>query len=136
MYVLAAQKVLMKFPDLIRFIPQFVRKNGYGPGSSIRIEPKANGLSVIDQMREATKLSITRTPTPDESKDTRLNVASPVVESGRVVLVDGSWNDELITEVCGFPAVAHDEYVDLLCYAIDYHFKGVSSNKNLSGFFR
>jgi hypothetical protein len=24
--------------------------------------------------------------------------------------------------VCGFPAKPHDEYVDVLCYAIDYHF--------------
>ena len=35
--------------------------------------------------------------------------------------MDGSWNDEFVIEICGFPALKHDEYVDLLCYAIDYH---------------
>ena len=134
-YILNAKKVLLKFPDLIRFIPNYVRENGYTGSSSIRIEPKANGLSVIDQLREMTKLNITRTPTPKESKETRLNVASPTVESGRVVIVDGSWNDEFITEVCGFPAKAHDEYVDLLCYAVDYHSSHTLATRDLSSLF-
>ncbi len=121
LYITCAAKVYMKFPDLLRFIPTFVRNNGYTPGSSLRIEPKANGLSVIDQMREQTGLNVTKTPTPRDSKETRLNAASPFVECGRVVLVDGAWNEEFKEEVCGFPAMPHDEYVDTLCYAIDYH---------------
>ena len=120
-YITKAKKVNMKFPDLVRFIPDFVYKNGYGDRSSIRIEPKANGLSVIDQLRESTGLNVTTTPSPTESKETRLNAASPTVECGRVFLVEGSWNDEFIDEVCGFPTKPHDEYVDLLCYAIDHY---------------
>jgi phage terminase large subunit-like protein len=33
------------------------------------------------------------------------------------------WNEEFTEEVCGFPAKAHDEYVDLIGYAIDFHLK-------------
>lgn len=136
LYISAAQKSLLKFPDLIRFIPKFVNQTGYGPKSSIRIEPKANGLSVIQQLKESTHLNVMSTPSPTESKETRLNAASPAVESGRVILVDGSWNDEFITEVCGFPSKEHDEYVDLLCYAIDYHKIGREIKKqDLSGIF-
>lgn len=128
-YVSAAEKVLMKFPDLIRFIPRWVRDNGYTFKSSIRIEPKANGISVVDQLQEVTGLNITKTPSPQDDKETRLNAASPAVECGRVVLVDGAWNEEFVEEVCGFPSMKHDEYVDLLCYAIDYfiggHFKPI-----------
>lgn len=120
LYITSAKKVNMKFPDLIRFIPSYVRENGYTPRSSIRIEPKANGLSVIDQLRELTDLNVVATPTPRESKETRLNAASPFVESGHVVLVDAPWNEMFIDEVCGFPAKPHDEFVDLLCYAINY----------------
>jgi predicted phage terminase large subunit-like protein len=120
-YITKAKKVNMKFPDLVRFIPDFVYKNGYGDRSSIRIEPKANGLSVIDQLRESTGLNVTTTPSPTESKETRLNAASPTIECGRVFLVEGSWNDEFIDEVCGFPTKPHDEYVDLLWYAIDHY---------------
>ena len=134
-YILHAEKVNMKFPDLLRHIPQYVKQNGYTAGSSIRIEPKANGLSVIDQLKESTGLNVTRTPTPKESKETRLNVASPTVESGRVVLVEGAWNEAFIDEVCGFPAKPHDEYVDVLCYAVDYFHKAAHANKNLATLF-
>lgn len=120
-FIVCGRKVRMKFPDLCRFLPGYVKRNCYGAGSTVRIEPKANGLSVIDQLRETTDLNVVPTPTPKDSKETRLNTASPYVESGRVWLVEGEWNDEFIDEVCGFPAKAHDEYVDLLCYAIDYH---------------
>ena len=132
-YITHAAKVNMKFPDLLRFIPSYAKEHGYGMGSSIRIEPKANGLSVIDQLKEVTGLNVTRTPSPTESKETRLNAASPVVECGRVFLVEGSWNEQFLDEVCGFPAKPHDEYVDVLCYAIDYYHR--HKNKDLSGLF-
>lgn len=119
-YITAAKKVNYKFPDLIKFLPSWVADNGYNAESTIRIEPKANGLSVIDQLRETTSLNVVATPAPTESKETRLIAKSPIVECGRVYLVQGSWNEEFVEEVSGFPARAHDEYVDLLVYAIDY----------------
>ena len=122
LYITHGRKVRMKFPDLLRFIPQYAQEHGYSPKSSIRIEPKANGVSVIDQLREVTRLNVTSTPSPTESKGTRLNAASPSIECGRVALVDGDWTEDFLSEVCGFPAKPHDEYVDVLCYAIDYHF--------------
>jgi predicted phage terminase large subunit-like protein len=119
-YIYNAKKVNMKFPDLCRFLPKWVGQNYYNKKSTLRIEPKANGLSVIDQLREDTNLNVTKTPTPTESKETRLNVCSPFVESGRVILVEGDWNEGFVQEVCGFPAETHDEYVDVMCYAIDF----------------
>lgn len=121
LYITHAQKVYKEFPAFIRFIPEYVKEHGYGNRSTIRIEPKANGLSVLQQIKDVTSLNVTRTPTPSESKETRLNAASPSIECGRVILVDGAWNEEFIEEVCGFPVKPHDEYVDCLCYAIDYH---------------
>lgn len=120
LYITCAEKVYMKFPDLVRHIPQYVKSNGYSRRSSVRIEPKANGISVIDQLQELTDLNVVATPSPNESKETRLNANSPFVECGRVYLVDGVWNEAFIDEVCGFPAKPHDEFVDLLNYAIDY----------------
>ena len=120
-YITNAKKVYMKFPELIRFIPTYVSENGYSKRSSIRIEPKANGLSVIDQLKETTGLNVVKTPTPKDSKETRLYAASPTIESGRIFLVEGIWNEAFTTEVCGFPSMPHDEYVDVLYYAIDYY---------------
>jgi predicted phage terminase large subunit-like protein len=132
LYILCAKKVRYKFPELIRFLPTYVREHGYTAQSTIRIEPKANGLSVVDQLKESTRLNITCTPSPVDSKETRLNAASPKVECGRVILVDGPWNEEFIEEICGFPAKEHDEYVDLLFYAVDYHLnsdQGISAQE-------
>lgn len=121
LYIVHAEKVNMKFPDLLRWLPTYAQAHGYGYGSSIRIEPKANGLSVIDQLKETTGLTVVATPSPKDSKETRLNAASPFVEGGRVILVGGAWNEALVDEVCGFPSKPHDEYVDVLCYACGYH---------------
>lgn len=121
LYITHAHKVMMKFPDLIRFIPQYAQEHGYNRRSSIRIEPKANGISVIDQMKATSGLNVVSTPSPKDSKETRLYAASPAVECGRVILVEGAWNEAFEDEICGFPAKPHDEYVDILGYAIDYH---------------
>jgi predicted phage terminase large subunit-like protein len=75
---------------------------------------------VVQQLQDSTPLNVTKTPTPTDGKATRLNTCSPKVECGRVVLVEGNWNEDFIDEVCGFPTKVHDEYVDILCYAIDY----------------
>lgn len=121
LYITHGQKVNYRFPELLRFIPQYTQAQGYGKGSSIRIEPKANGISVVDQLKEQTGLNVVCTKPPHDSKETRLCAASPTVEGGRVFLVSGAWNEDFIDEVCGFPVKPHDEFVDLLCYAIDYH---------------
>jgi predicted phage terminase large subunit-like protein len=120
LYITCATKVNMKFPDLCRFIPKYVSEHGYTSKSTIRIEPKANGLSVIDQLREQTRLNVVSTPTPKESKEVRLNSVSPIVESHHVFLLKGDWTEAFVNEVSSFPTAPHDEYVDLLCYAINY----------------
>lgn len=121
LYITHAEKFNLNFPHLIRRLPEYVRAHGYTSGSTIRIEPKANGISVIDELKDKTDLNVTRTPVPKDSKETRLNVAAPSVEGGHVYLVDGQWNDAFIDEVCGFPVKPHDEFADVLGYAIDYH---------------
>ncbi|MDV3750647.1 hypothetical protein CMU19_04470 [Elizabethkingia anophelis] len=126
MYITSRIKVRKEFPDLIRFIPEYVSANGYDYDSTVRVEPKANGLSVIQALKNGTTLNITNTPTPKDDKKARLYSVSPKIECGRVYLVEGLWNHEFIDEVCGFPNAPHDEDVDLLCYAIN-HFLSESS---------
>ncbi len=120
-YIVHAKKVWKEFPELLRFLPEYMYANGYDDNvSTLRVEPKANGKSVVQQLKDSTKLNVTYTPTPTDAKDVRLHAVAPKVECGRVFLVDGEWNEEFIDEVCGFPTKVHDEYVDLLGYAINY----------------
>lgn len=137
LYILGAAKVRMGFPELIEWIPRWARQHHYEDNSMIRIEPKANGISVIQQLRRQSHLNVTQTPSPTESKETRLNAASPMIECGRVVLIEGTWNRDFMDEVTGFPNMKHDEFVDLLCYATDYHLKTDARNlKSIVSHFR
>lgn len=119
-YIIHAKKVWKSFPDLIRFLPEYMSANYGSSSSTLRIEPKANGISVYQQLKESTELNVTKVPAPTTSKSERLHAKSPKIECGRVYLVDGDWTDEFIDEVCGFPQRTHDEYVDILGYCIDY----------------
>lgn len=120
LYIAHAARVRKAFPDLVRWVPDYVRAHGYSARSTLRVEPKANGISVIDQLRRDTDLNVARTPSPREGKTARLHAATPALEAGRVRLVEGGWNAMLADEVCGFPAAPHDEFVDCLCYAVEH----------------
>lgn len=136
LYITNAVRVFKKFPDLVKFIPEWVNANGYTNQSTIRIEPKASGISVVDQLKDITNLNVTYTPSPKDDKATRLNAVSPKIEAGRVVLVSGGWNEDFIDEICGFPARRHDEYPDLISYSIDYHLMQKPKPVNAADFLR
>lgn len=124
LYILNRAKVRKEFPDLIKWLPTWVKSNGYDSESSIRIEPKASGLSVIQSLRDETDLNITNTETPKDSKKARLHAVTPKIEARRIYLIEGHWNEEFIDEVSGFPNAPHDEDVDLLVYAINHFLTG------------
>lgn len=118
-YLCHAMKVWKEMPDLLRFLPDYMSAHGGGSESKLNVEPKANGISVVQMLRETTTLNVCETPTPRDDKEVRLRAVSPRIECGRVLMVEGSWNDDFLDEVCGFPAQPHDEFVDILGYAIN-----------------
>lgn len=118
-YVRMASSVWKEQPDLERHIPVFAAANGYGKSSVIAIEPKANGLSTAQNMKKRSTLNIVIDAPPEKDKISRARDVSAVVEAGRVILIDGPWNEEYITQVATFPNAKHDEYVDLTCMMIN-----------------
>lgn len=120
-YILNAVSIRLEFPELCKFINKWCLENGYAYGSKIYIEPKANGLSIIQQLKQDTGLNVLAGNKPETDKTTRLNVAAPSIEAGKIVLVNGDWNVDFVDEICGFPAKKHDEFVDLISYACEYH---------------
>lgn len=118
-YLIDAQKVYKEMPDLLRFLPQYIAAHDGNSESKLHVEPKANGESVVQMLQEISPLNVKRTPTPTDDKEVRLRAVSPRVECGRVFIVEGSWNDDFLDEVCGFPSQPHDEFVDILGYAIN-----------------
>ncbi len=118
-YILHAQSVWKEMPDLLRFLPEYIVSHEGNSESVLHIEPKANGVSVVQMLKETTTLNVRETPMPVDDKEVRFRVVSPRIECGRVFLVDGIWVEDFLDQVCSFPAAAHDEFVDILGYAIN-----------------
>lgn len=118
-YIVHAQKVYLEMPELLKFLPDYMNRNKADNQSRLCIEPKANGKSVAQMLKATSTLNVKYTKTPTDSKEVRLRAVSPRVECGRVFLVEGAWNEDFLDEVCGFPGMPHDEYVDILGYAIN-----------------
>ncbi len=123
-YVIHFHSAFMELPELLKFIPIYAEDNGVFERSKTYIEPKASGKS-ITQMLKSTSMNPVEIygNMVSEGKTGRLSAASPRVESGRVWLVDGKWNDEFIYQLTTFPNAKHDEAVDLLSYAINHYFR-------------
>jgi predicted phage terminase large subunit-like protein len=109
----------LEFPDLIRKIQEVYNQFAI---RIIRIEPKANGISVIQQLRSE-GFNVTETPTPKDDKPTRVNSITPILESLRVILLVASGYELLITQCTAFPNSNKDGLVDCLYYAVAHNLK-------------
>lgn len=118
-YVLDVAEVWLEFPDLIKFIQEYVAKFQLSSGSKIFIEPKASGLSIVQTLRGLTKLNIVELASSDVDKVTRANAAAPTMEGKRVRLVEGSYIEDYLNQLAAFPNGAHDDKVDVTVYAVN-----------------
>ncbi len=118
-YITNSISVRMEFPDLCRWIPEHVKEHGYTNTSMIRVEPKASGKSTVQQMKQTTSLNIVESKAPDKDKVTRVKICSPKVEAGKVILVEGHWNESFLAQVAGFPKASHDDEVDCLTAIVE-----------------
>lgn len=120
-YVLNIAEVFKIFPELVKFVRQYLRINGYTTSSMIKVEPKASGKSLVQQLKLTDGFNIVEIESEmiKDDKVTRLSAVSPLIQAGKWKLVRGAWNDYYLSQVCTFPNVKHDEFVDLTAYAID-----------------
>lgn len=118
-YIYNAKQAWLEMPDLLRFIPEYMSAHGGDKQSILHVEPKANGKSVIQMLRTISTLNVRETQPPTDSKVTRFKVVSPRIECGRVFIVGGDWNEDFLNQICAFPNAEHDEFVDILGYAIN-----------------
>ena len=111
--------VYKEFPDLVKFIQQWVQKNGYTNRSRIYVEPKASGKSIVQTLVRETGLNVKEDKPPTKDKVARVSDVSASLESGRVSLLNGDWNDEFLDQLSKFPAAKHDDMVDCLVMAVN-----------------
>ena len=119
LYIRKVESVRKEFPELCKHITQFVEDNGYNNSSKVKVEPKASGKSIVQQLKQTTRLNILEDKPPTQDKESRVNGISPFVESGRVILLDGSWTNSFLDQCAAFPNGVHDDEVDCLVMAIE-----------------
>tara|TARA_R110000803_G_scaffold47989_1_gene99818 strand:+ start:413 stop:1849 length:1437 start_codon:yes stop_codon:yes gene_type:complete len=111
--------VYKEFPELVKFIPQWVTKNGYTNQSRIYVEPKASGKSIVQTLIRETGLNVREDKPPTKDKVARVADVSATLESGRVSILQGRWNTEFIEQLSKFPSAKHDDMVDCLVMAVN-----------------
>jgi len=124
-YIKHARADFLEMPEMLKLISEYSELHELRGRSRVRFEPKASGKS----FRQMVNASVKRLSAVEinshlvsEGKEARLQTASPKIESGKVVLVKGNWNDAFVSEICNFPNADHDEFVDLIGYICDHYF--------------
>ena len=118
-YIRNVEAVRLEFPELVKKIQEFVHANGYTNRSRIHIEPKASGKSIVQQLKRNTGLNVIEDKPPTQDKVSRVNSISPIIEAGRVKLLNGRYIDSFLNECAAFPNATHDDQVDTLVMAVD-----------------
>ena len=118
-YITNSISVHKEFPELCRWIPTHVNEHGYNDLSILRVEPKATGKTTVQQLKLETNLNIIEDKAPTVDKVTRARACSPKVESGRVIILEGHWNESFLSQVAAFPNAAHDDELDCLTAIIE-----------------
>jgi len=95
--------------------------NNLSNSDEILIEPKASGKDIVSMFNAYFSIPTNeyRGDFVKASKSTRIQTSAPYIQSGKIKLVQGSWNDSFINQICSFPNAKHDECVDLISYSIE-----------------
>lgn len=116
-YLLDMVRDRLSFTDSIAAIKNLSRK--WPQATAKYVERAANGYALIDTLKNTLEGIIP--VKPEGSKIARANAISPKIEAGNVWLPDPTvqpWVHEVVEEWACFPAGAHDDIVDSVCYAV------------------
>lgn len=108
-------------PDFPKLTDAAKAQYGKWVPDRVRVEDKASGQSLVQQLRRDSKVPIVANKAVDD-KVIRAHSVSGIVEAGRVWLPQRApWLSEFLAEVCGFPTATHDDITDAFVYALMYY---------------
>jgi predicted phage terminase large subunit-like protein len=113
-YIQHVVSVWKEFPDLVRWLPQYIDSQGADSRSKIYVEPKSSGKSIVQQIRYNTKLNIIESEAPKDDKLSRVHSVSPKIEALRVCLHEGHYAESFIQQATSFPNAEHDDELDCM----------------------
>jgi predicted phage terminase large subunit-like protein len=116
-YLLSCWRGRLEFPALKRQMVSLASQ--YSP-AVILVEDKANGQSLIQELKYETALPI-RPVAVDRDKMVRAQAVTPLIEAGKVFLPESApWIADFLDELAAFPTGVHDDIVDSVSQALNY----------------
>lgn len=107
----------LEYPQLKIAAVQLASSGGI---SAVLIEAKASGQSLVQDMRQSTRLPVLPIKV-DVDKVSRAHVVVPSVEAGRIFApADAPWLPDFLKELAAFPKGAHDDLVDAFTQGVSY----------------
>ncbi|NJO28579.1 MAG: hypothetical protein HC874_14315 [Richelia sp. SL_2_1] len=118
-YIRSIFRDWLGFTELLDALDRFIRNNGYNSQSSIWIEPKANGLDLIDALVRLKGINASRSYSPNQDKIVAANSITPTLKAGRAgIAINSHWVGEYFKELQDFPAGGHTDQVDATVHMI------------------
>tara|TARA_R110002012_G_scaffold164009_2_gene326416 strand:+ start:104 stop:1585 length:1482 start_codon:yes stop_codon:yes gene_type:complete len=111
----------LEMPDLMRWLDEFVTINGGNKYSGVYVEPKASGKTIVQLMSSSTSYNVMEGKSPHKDKNTRTRAIAPIVEAGKVILIEDSvnnWVEDFLKEVTASDPI-HDDRRDCFVMAVD-----------------
>lgn len=108
-YLLDVWRDRVEYPRLKSTVKSLAEK--WNP-SAVLIEDKASGQSLIQELRETTRLPVVAIE-PEGDKLTRMSAQSAKFEAGKVIIPESApWLPDYERELFTFPLAEHDDQVD------------------------
>jgi predicted phage terminase large subunit-like protein len=128
LYIFNCHGVRKELFEYLEFINPWLKSMGYKSTSEVCIEMKASGYGFYSMLRKPQygKFNCTKINNKHVKmgKMERVENSQATLASGKVFLVQGSWNKPFIDQCASFPNDTHDDMVDCLTYAIHKYFIG------------
>jgi len=128
LYIRNVVEVRKEMRELISYFQSFSISNGLQHTSTVWIEGKASGKSLKQLLSKPEFGSFNCREIDNQivslGKLNRVESSEPFLASGKVVLIQGGWNNAFIDQCTAFPNAKHDDMVDVLTYAIHDSFMG------------
>lgn len=137
LYIWNNMSVNLPYPEWKKAHITFLETNNYTQSSKDIFEPKATGITVVQDLKEGRltngkKINVIEDIPPKDSKETRVMSVSPIIEAGRVFLLNGApWIEAFLLQCAIFPNGKHDDDIDNLAGILIREFLNKEAEANI-----
>lgn len=122
-YILNSVQKWLELYELLDYFPGFAKANYYNSRGKVFIEPKASGKPLKSMLNKQGYNCIEiNDKVVKYGKMGRVNNSEPTIQSGKIILIEGAWNEQFVDECCMFPNGEHDDQLDNLCYGVHEYY--------------